>query len=275
MQAALIAMRFAHDAALAVLFGGAAYQLYAVPPRAWRRIAWSAVAAAVLSGAGWFALEGAMMSGNPAGAVDPTVLRTVLVATAFGRLWTFRLGLAAVAIAALARGGRRRSAADGVLAGAAGLVLITLAGTGHGGDGSPRWLHQAADVVHLGAAGLWFGGLVVFAARLSERPGWAEVERFSRIATVAVAAVLAGGIGNSLFLVGGWGALLSTAYGRTLLVKVALFGAALVPSLQSRRQIAARGDVRALRRSVAFEQGLLLLVLAATAILGTLPPPVP
>ncbi len=84
--------------------------------------------------------------------------------------------------------------------------------------GGSAWMSHAAtrledrgillglDTLHQGAAAVWIGGLVhLFAvARREERP-WprAVLQRFSTLAMAAVATLLAGGVGLSLYYVGG------------------------------------------------------------------------
>jgi copper transport protein len=92
---------------------------------------------------------------------------------------------------------------------------------------------RAADTVTLAAGAAWLGGLVVLAGalrrrRLADDPvGGADlVARFSGVATVAVVAVVVGGMAMSSQTVQAPRALTSTTYGVVLLVKLAI--AALV-----------------------------------------------
>lgn len=138
----------------------------------------------------------------------------------------------------------------------AGIIAIALsfAFDGHTVTEGPRLLHAAVDTVHVGAASVWVGGIVAFAAvvvlaRLREdvpRPVGAAVTtpphhvddlptepaygggaldtlaiglRFSAIATVALVAVALAGIVMALFILDSPGDLLDTSWGRTLLVK--------------------------------------------------------
>jgi copper resistance protein D len=102
---------------------------------------------------------------------------------------------------------------------------------------------------------------------------------YSRAGYAAVATVLLTGLLNSMFLVGSVAALFGTVYGRTLLAKVSLVLLMVAVAAANRfvlqpRIVAGAGaaDARALWRSVAVEQVLGMLVLAAVSVLGMLPP---
>ena len=89
-------------------------------------------------------------------------------------------------------------------------------------------LATLADSAHIAAARTWIGGLAFLTAALllAGTARWTlattAVPRFSRIAVVAVAVVIAGGIVNAYLQVRSWSALWETTYGRLLLAKIAL-----------------------------------------------------
>jgi copper transport protein len=178
-----------------------------------------------------------------------------------------------------------------LLVGAAIVALaLTVALAGHSATYSPRGLLVSTDTVHVLCVSAWFGGLVMllFAVPVAARPlrrreripllaGVAA--RFSGLAVVAVALLLLAGIVQAVALVGAVDALVETAYGRLVLAKIALLlgvislGAynqrRLLPQL---RTVAGAGEepehaAALLRRSVAFEVGLALIVLGVTSVL--------
>jgi copper transport protein len=202
------------------------------------------------------------------------------------------------------------------LAGA--LVLGSFVLDGHQRSMEPQALLVAADAVHLTAGAVWFAGLVLLVPVLrrpaieDERsagaapggamgaapgagPGVATgvatgtatgaasdaarvVSRFSTVALVAAVAVLASGLAMSSVLVGAPGALVSTGYGRTLLLKVGAVGVVLllaavnrrrlVPAIERRdRDAGADAAWRALRRTVRAEALLVVMVLFVTGTL--------
>jgi putative copper resistance protein D len=206
---------------------------------------WSLIAALV-SGLLWFIAQAAAMSGRPlAAAFDVEILGTVWRRTLFGRVWTVRLFLALIPGGLLClrpptAKDAGRPGIDGAAAFLTAAFAATLAWAGHASAtrGTPGVLHLAADVVHLVATGAWLGGLVplailVEAARRGDRPIWTGAARkaawsFSSLALCCVGTLVVTGMVNSWLLVGSVPALLGTPYGRTLLLKIALFLAAIV-----------------------------------------------
>ena len=109
-----------------------------------------------------------------------------------------------------------------------GLVTVgSFAMWGHSTELPPVWLSIGADVVHAGAAAVWFGGIVGLAVvlrRPTDQPVASTagiVARFSTIAAFSVGALAAAGIALGWNASGGsWNAIISTTYGRLLLAKV-------------------------------------------------------
>ena len=302
LAAGLIVSRFIHFAAVLALFGATLFPLYAhagspddaarLRPRGWLRAPMASSAALALAGGlGWFVFTAGGMSGSLAGAADPRVLMTVLTATDFGPLWAGRLALIVAVLLAILAGGLRRP--SWAVASLSALILVSLAGTGHAraGEGWPGLAHIAADAAHLLAAGTWLGGLWPLAAALA----WAHrgdvqrmrasgelLMRFSGLGYVAVAVLVATGVVNSWFLLGSIEALTSGVYGRLLLLKLALFGGMAALAASNRFWITPRlhhadADgiglwLHRIRRHVAAELALGLLVVAVVAVLGTLQP---
>ena len=137
----------------------------------------------------------------------------------------------------------------------------------------------ALDAVHQLAAAVWVGGLahVLMLLRHDEAGEPAAMRRFSTVAMVAVATLVAAGTGLSIGYVGDPGALLETAYGVMVLTKVTLLAAILAlgaANFRLVRRAAARADVRSVARFVEVETGLAITVLFAAASLTSLPPAV-
>jgi copper transport protein len=98
-------------------------------------------------------------------------------------------------------------------------------------DAGSSWKTEIADWVHIGAASLWIGALAVMAALLWY--GAPELRRdaftrFSRLATVLIALVLAAGTYLSIVRLPQLSDLWSQGYGRVLLVKIGLVCFALL-----------------------------------------------
>jgi putative copper resistance protein D len=172
------------------------------------------------------------------------------------------------------------------------LLLVSLGWVGHAveGKGVAKLVHQINQMVHLLAAGLWLGGLTPLAwllrrARSPSGTAWMTVARevvprFSQMGYAAVALLAATGALNALLLVGSIQALVGTPYGRLLGLKILLFLAMVTVALfnrfrllpRLRREAQASAVAAALARSVLFEQGLGLAILAVVSVLGTWPP---
>lgn len=245
---------------------------------------WIALAVAAVSEAAWLIWLSADIYGAPIVAVClHGGVRTVLTDTRFGLVCTVRLALAAVLALLVAWPAARLLQ----LATAAGLILpIALVGHAGATPGSAGDIHLGSDMVHLLAAAGWLGALPALAmllakARRENEPAWrayavVATERFSWLGVVCVAALLASGIVNSWNLLGGPRELLTTDYGRLLLLKIGLFVAMLGIAAANRfhltPQLPAAGALRALQRNAWAESGLGLNVLLFVGALGTLSP---
>jgi copper transport protein len=171
------------------------------------------------------------------------------------------------------------------------LALATLpAFGGHASVQSPVAVLLPANVVHVLAAGAWIGGLAALVACLpaatrqfpaGERSAVlsAAMGRFSSLALLAVAALLVGGILQSVLQLSAVGDLLDTAWGRAVLIKILLVVALLsagavnrLRTLPALDRAAAAGEATGsagliLRRTLRAE---VLLGVAALAVTGAL-----
>ncbi|MGH7059290.1 MAG: copper homeostasis membrane protein CopD [Stellaceae bacterium] len=256
---------------------------------------WSLVLA-LISGAVWLLLQSSMMSGQPLGeTLAQGVVGVVLTRTRFGEVWIVRAVFAAALALCLIAARRRRiaGAADWAALISSTLLLGALAWVGHSGatPGAAGRAHLAADILHLLAAGAWLGMLVPLALLLADarrhrdpdraRLAWLATARFSMIATAAVAVLFAAGLVNTWFLAGNIPALIGTAYGRLVLLKVAIFAVMLAIAAVNRLRLSprlegcdagARSALGQLRRNALIEAGCGIAVLAIVGALGMLPP---
>ena len=104
--------------------------------------------------------------------------------------------------------------------------------------------------IHVAAMGLWVGGLAAFLI--------ARDRRFARYAALCFGVAAVSGLLLAVAHIGVLQALMTTAYGQALMVKVLVVGTALSLALIRRRRL---------------EFGVLLMVIAAAAVLAALPPP--
>jgi len=223
------------------------------------------------------------MGGSLGAAADIRFLAAAISDTEFGRVWMFRIVLAVAVMGLIVR---PRAARDLPLLVLSGALLASVALTGHSAmpGGVAGILHQLADVAHLLAAGWWIGGLLalVLTARTLGSKAHPVLERFSGVGYGAVAAIVLTGLFKSAILVATLGGVDSTAYGWTLLFKVALAALMGLLALSNNFLIAKRLKDAAdqtlwlgrLQRSVALEFALGLGVLAVVGALGAMSPPI-
>jgi putative copper resistance protein D len=231
--------------------------------------------------------------------IDVTITQTQ-----FGILWTWRLGLMLLFTIAnlFARRKRRAFLWSSCAWQYAGLIIATtllasITWAGHAGAtiGAERPIHLTVDSAHLIAAGLWPGGLLPLtlvllqACRSSELSlllaAGAITRRFSALSLLVVAALAATGLTNSYFLVGSLRALVTTGYGRLLMLKVLLFvimiGFGACNLLRFKPQLALvneqnakqRDVLRKLMRNVIAELCIGTLIVIIVGALGATSPP--
>lgn len=265
-------------------------------PSEWRtlyarlsRVFWFSLALAFVADVAWFISTVAGIADRPASQIfSDDVAWTVLTSTKFGHVWVLRLVLGVLLAASTWRGFDGKPIWQRLfqLLLAVGLVA-SLAWTGHA-DATPGLqgdVHLVADVLHLIAASAWLGGLLPYVLFLmAVRGGEASsraaavkaTQRFSILGILAVETIFVTGFVNSWNLVGGFGALVATNYGRLLLVKIVLFltmvGFAAVNRFCLAPRLALDGATRDLERNSLIEVALGLLVLSIVGALGTLSP---
>ena len=249
----------------------------------------------------WLAIAG-MNDSGPMEALHFELFWMVLWQTTPGQVWLVRLGMGlvlAVTLFFLRRGPVRFSPAWLLGGLSATLLTASLAWLGHAGagEGPEQNLQLAGDVLHLIAAGLWPGGLAPLALFLGCYLGGdgelasllvagAAVRRFSALSLVAVGLLVISGIANSYFLVGSFHTLVTSNYGRLLLLKLGLFLAMMVFGawnlfLAKRRMLDGKNGselagsnaaLAVVARNVWIEIVLGTVILLVVGLLGILPP---
>jgi copper transport protein len=240
-------------------------------------------------------LQGIAGAGAGLGSLfDPSLISNVLE-TDYGHALVTRCVLLVVLVPVLWLLARnRRWVVDTAAVVVAVGLLLTFVYAGHAHTG--RWvgLAMVTDLVHVGAAAVWLGGLCALAVTFASPNLAAEtrdaLSRFVMVALPAIALVALSGVVQGLRQVGTVWALVHTGYGRLLLVKVAIVVAILIVANTSRRvatgrilaqsetppanrnarrkaRTADRSAVTALRKAVAVEIAFAVVVLAVTAAL--------
>ncbi|MHA7135189.1 copper resistance CopC/CopD family protein [Oerskovia turbata] len=238
---------------------------------------------AALAGAGLLVsvpVTAAWQAGRDAAALlDPEILRA---AGASESALAALLGLAGlVAATALcpraARASRERWPVPLTL-GAAALAVGSLTIVGHTRTFGPAWLVLGADVLHVSAGAVWFGGVVGLCLVLARSSGASAqraartVARFSAVGAWLVLALTVAGLVLAWRILGSLDALVSTGYGRTLLVKAALALVLVVIAAWNRYGLVPRiaqsaEGRRHLLRTVTAEAVILAVLLTVTGVL--------
>ena len=299
--------RFAYFCGLALLVGGVTYRLAVWRPVAAtvrgqpaamadlreriRATQLFTAAAVLMLAGGWVALtqQGAEVAGVSFWeAFDHRgPVASAIQATRFGREFGRGIDLAAVfcvcvagafAVARRSRAGALALAVPGSLLGVWTVIVPGL--SGHAGDPGRGVAAIAVDAVHVAAAAVWIGGLgqlVLVTPHATrglvdgerDRVRRAVLGRFSTIALGSVGVIALSGAVRALWEVGSIPEIWTTGYGRTLVVKSALFAGLIGLGYRNRRALDRFGAVR--RRAVA-ELLLLAGVLGAVSLLTDLPP---
>lgn len=285
-------------AALVVLLGGIAFLVLVWPGgagvRRTRRLLWSALGVSTAATIAAVGLKGTTLARLAPGELSLTgLLGTRYVGLPAARL--AMLLLVVPLLGALHRAGEQavRSWSWRAAMAVVALGLLTSHGLiGHSAAGGGVGL--LSDVVHVGGASVWLGGLVVMVAVVIPRRRVAEladvVPRFSAVAFGTVVVMAVAGV---VLLVAAvrpeWARLPVTGYGRALLAKLVLFGFLLQAAHRSRSWtrrklatlVAARAGsagecgatVRPFAASVAAEVVVGAGVLALAVVLANQPPP--
>lgn len=177
------------------------------------------------------------------------------------------------------------------------LLAATFSATGHAAAGKHAPAAFTADLLHLMAMGLWLGGLVGLAALCTSRavsgpvpPSafTATLRRFSPLAACCVGVLAVTGTLQAVRQLGSLDNLLSTGWGRYLLAKLAVILVVLALATKARgwthRHVAHDREPSAatpatpavlstMRRTLALEASVGVVVLALSTLLAGSPPP--
>lgn len=200
-------------------------------------------------------------------------------------------GLVTVAgAAAMVLGVRSSNPARQVLAPvfAAGALAAPVL-VGHTRTTEPGWAMVAADLGHLAAGAFWTGGMIGLLLYLrAARPDAADAEprnpseaagalvaRFSRFALISVLVLAVSGLTMAVLVLDSWDALITTGYGRTLLLKLGMVVPIIALAGWNRTRLLPRILTRptatlqwaSLRRTLKYEAALLVAVIVITGFL--------
>lgn len=297
---AIHAVRWSLYLVLGILSGAPFYARFLARPRVapMRRVTLGllALAGLTLSVCG-FALSIAAMSGTSVSDTDPELLRTMILTTAVG--WAFiaqSASLLAILLLVAVPGASRTGKLEAIPAfGAIAIGAIAWSGHAAASEGISGSARLVGDVVHMLAASLWLGALVILLRELTRRRAdsadslqgvWELLHGFGRIGSVVVTTLIITGILNMAFLfnVADLAALPLQPYGRWLLIKLGLFCVMvalaginrfyLTPRLVSASGGGRMSSLRILRLTVTFELALIIAIMGIVGWIGTQEPTV-
>jgi copper transport protein len=201
--------------------------------------------------------------------------------TAMGTTWgltaviAFAALLAAMASTLLPRGK--------ITAGLIGLAFLgvgaALAASGHASAAQPQWLTRPAVFIHALAVTFWVGALLPLADALRREGGGLALARFSTAIPFAIVPLLLAGIALAVVQVEHPAALLTTAYGNVLIVKLALVAVLFLLASLNRWRLttpAEAGDRSARRKlvlAILVEASLAVVILGVVTTWRFTPPP--
>jgi copper transport protein len=153
-------------------------------------------------------------------------------------------------------------------------ILATLSLSGHPVVQHPAAFSVVLDIVHLFAVSLWIGGIAALAlggGSWNSDYGTALIRRFSSIAPWAVLVIVVTGATQAWVMMDGFGDVLSTNYGRTLIVKTTAV-AVLVSLGGLSRLTLHRNGTASVKRVIGIELVFGLVIVAISALLVGTPP---
>lgn len=208
---------------------------------------------------------------------DPRVW-SIAMTTSFGR--TVVVALLAILLAALSLRGATAATRSASLV-ALVLVGVSLSLSGHASAAEPQWLTRPSVFLHGSTIAFWAGALIPLGMALHRGTPEASagLRRFSAVIPYVVAGLIAAGIALAVVQVERPAALVETAYGRVLLLKLGLLVILFALAAVNRWRLTApaeRGDrATAIRlaRSIAVEIVVVLAILGVAAAWRFTPPP--
>lgn len=299
-----IALRFVLYLDLMLLFGLAIFGLYSLRGKErisgavlnFESLLFGTVVVGLLLSLGAMLLLAKAMSGvSEFMELRQHIFEMVITGTDVGLTWMVRIAALVLAGIAVTLNKRFPTLSLWAVTVLGAIALATLAWTGHGAmdEGNRRYIHFTSDIFHLLAAGGWMGALAAFALLLRTKilNGEQEVRILSRVLTgfesagaLIVVSLSITGIVNYLFIVGPIldGITFST-YGALLCLKILLFAAMVVLATLNRFHLSPllersiqsgeyTGAVSVLRRSMALEFSVAIIIVCLVAWLGTLSP---
>ncbi len=238
-----------------------------------QKLAWLGAAGLALVTLGMLVFQSALAGGGPllASLVKMAIERT-------GWIDAGRLVLLAALILLVRRLPHTGSSPPYTWAAAVALnagALLTFSLQSHAAAAGGVWLAVVLDWIHLLAVSAWIGGLLPLAILThGKKPLPGLVPFFSRMALVSVGLIGLTGLYSALIHIDSLAALVSTTYGRTVILKVALYlllvglGAINLLILSPRVAQSKPSGLRWLGRTEPAEMAIAVIILLAAGVLS-------
>ncbi|MFP5076627.1 copper resistance protein CopC [Rhizobium sp. YIM 134829] len=160
----------------------------------------------------------------------------------------------------------------------AGLALSL---SGHASAADPQWLMRPSVFLHVTTVAIWAGALPLLAAllRQGDAAAPAALARFSRLIPLLILLLAAAGVVLAIVQLRAPEALVTTAYGRVFLVKLALLVPLFLLAAWNRWRLTARvlDGAQSARRSmvqvIVIESVMIALIFSTAALWRFTPPP--
>jgi putative copper resistance protein D len=291
MLLALVLCRLVHFASTMMLVGAGVFVWKLAPaelarlllPQV-RLLVAIAISISGISAIAWLAMEAAELGDGWLDAFNWDVISGILGDTEFGRVWRWRLGLAAALLIALVLDRHDRWT---FVVPVSALLLASLGLIGHSNlhAGASGWLHKANHCLHLLAAGLWLGGIapLIFGLMRSGDPAirseiGVSLRRFSDYGQLVVGFVLLTGIVNTALTLRTAPLPLASPYQSLLDAKIFIVAAMVAIAIYNRHRLAptihsdSGAALKMLIVNSICELVLGICVLAVVSVLGIMAP---
>ena len=133
---------------------------------------------------------------------------------------------------------------------------------------------MALDYVHTLSAAVWTGGLISLYFELKVRPGYTLVKNFSKYAMAATGVLFITGLAQVYLIENSFTVLIATDYGKLVILKFALFSAAMLAAainhfvhLRNWKVSQEARFAQILRREIRVEMALIAIVIMVTGFL--------
>lgn len=274
-------LRAVNFAALAAACGGTLFAVFVLGSAArWlRRFVLNAAIVTAATAVVDVGVHGALLALTPIGEILSARPWLVGAETSLAPAAAISIGGLVLIVLSVRRLGRSLFQTTAVLG--AAIVSASMTATGHVGGADPGWLATSALGIHILTVSFWIGALWPLLRIIAASPQDAPraLERFSDYAVSNVALLFLSGLTVAYLQVEEFSALVTTDYGRMLLVKLALVAGVVALAAYNRRRLLPRlrddsaPALRTFRQTIRAELALALLIFGVTAGLGFATPP--